>query len=408
MKALRSTIVIAAWLAAAAGCHDSKPHIHCADDSQCSLPGRPGICIDESCAVPDSGCPSGYRYDTRAGGSGECVPTASDMNTASTDDLASPIDMTTQGTDLAGADLSMPMGPAPNWTTIASPVGAKFLKAVWGTGPNNVFIVGEAGTILHSTNNGANWSGGVGVGGSQQLEAIWGTGNSIFIVGDSGTILHSTNGGSTWVAASSVTPAFSGQFYGIWGSSTDNLFAVGSDAMIYRSTDGGNTWAQSNNGVVNTSNPSTTLRGVWGSGPNDIYVVGGPPTIYHSTDGVNWTHQNGASNSLSGIWGSSPTDVYTTGPFEILSTANHGTTWTSTAGQIGEFADTLAGVGPGTFYLLYDAPGADLYYATNGGATLTRIKNTGMASDAPVRNIWASGPTDVYIVGQGLIIHGHP
>jgi photosystem II stability/assembly factor-like uncharacterized protein len=322
-------------------------------------------------------------------------------------DMSSDIS-TMPNADLSGADLSMPAGPAPLWTSITSPIGTKFLNAAWGTGADNVFIVGEAGTILHSTDQGATWSGGVGVGGNYTLRGIWGDGvGAVFVVGDSGAILHSTNGGTTWTAANSITPAFSGSFEKVWGSSANNVFAVGDKAMIYRSTDGGATWVQSNGGVVNTTNPSTTFQGIWGSGPNDIYVVGGPPTIYHSTDGVNWTHQNGASNSLWGIWGSSATDVYATGAFEILQTVNHGSSWTSQAGQISIYADKIAGVGPGTFYLLDDQPDAAVYYVTNGGTTLSRIPNTGIATNAPVVNIWASGPTDVYVVGQGLIVHGH-
>jgi formylglycine-generating enzyme required for sulfatase activity len=58
------------------GCKDSKPHINCTDDSQCTLAGRPGVCSDGSCATHDTSCASGLRYDTSAGASGECVPSA--------------------------------------------------------------------------------------------------------------------------------------------------------------------------------------------------------------------------------------------------------------------------------------------------------------------------------------------
>jgi formylglycine-generating enzyme required for sulfatase activity len=60
-------------VALVAGCKDSKPHVKCTDDTQCTLAGRPGVCVDSSCATHDTTCPSGLRFDTSAGGTGECV-----------------------------------------------------------------------------------------------------------------------------------------------------------------------------------------------------------------------------------------------------------------------------------------------------------------------------------------------
>lgn len=338
--------------------------------------------------------------------------TGDDLAIFSGDDMATD-DMSTAdmalppGSDLAGVDMALPTGPAPQWTPIASPVGTKFFNSVWGPNADSVFIVGESGLVLHSTDRGATWTGGLNVAGTATLRGIWGTGNNLFVVGDSGSIYYSTNGGSTWTAASSISPAFSGEFTKVWGSSASNVFAIGDAAMIYRSTDGGATWAQSNTGVMNTTNPQTTLQAIWGSAADDIYVVGAPGCIYHSTDGANWTKQLTPASGVWGVWGSSPTDVYATGPFNIFRTVNHGTTWTTPAGQISQYADRIAGVGPGTFYLMNDSPMADLYYVTNFGATLTRITNTGLTSASPIVNLYAFSPVEVYVVGQGIILHGH-
>jgi hypothetical protein len=108
MRVLILSIVVVA------GCTNSTPHIKCTDSEQCSLPGRPGVCLDGSCAVADSGCPSGYRYDAAAGASGECVPPTvdppdmaameHDMATAdlATADMTEPPDMAQPVPDLAG------------------------------------------------------------------------------------------------------------------------------------------------------------------------------------------------------------------------------------------------------------------------------------------------------------------
>ncbi len=69
------------------GCGDTKPHIKCTSDAQCTLAGRPGFCIAESCAIADTTCSSGYRFDTTAGGTGDCVPEASAPDLAGAGDM---------------------------------------------------------------------------------------------------------------------------------------------------------------------------------------------------------------------------------------------------------------------------------------------------------------------------------
>jgi hypothetical protein len=64
----------------------------------------------------------------------------------------------------------------------------EFLKGIWGAAADDVFAVGDGGTILHY--DGADWrpmASGIG----ENLEAIWGvSGTDVFAVGTGGTILH--------------------------------------------------------------------------------------------------------------------------------------------------------------------------------------------------------------------------
>jgi hypothetical protein len=67
------------------------------------------------------------------------------------------------------------------------------LYGVWGAAPNDVWAVGEGGTIIHF--NGAQWSlfaGGGGMGPTTRtLHGVWGSSaNDVWAVGDNGTILH--------------------------------------------------------------------------------------------------------------------------------------------------------------------------------------------------------------------------
>jgi photosystem II stability/assembly factor-like uncharacterized protein len=64
------------------------------------------------------------------------------------------------------------------------------LNGLWGSSTSDVYAVGDAGTILHSIDGGANWkyeTGGV----TTNLNGVWGSAaNDVFAVGDAGVILH--------------------------------------------------------------------------------------------------------------------------------------------------------------------------------------------------------------------------
>ncbi|AKV03978.1 hypothetical protein AKJ09_10641 [Labilithrix luteola] len=71
------------------------------------------------------------------------------------------------------------------------------LRAVWGSKPNDVWAVGDIGTIRHVTNASADEWQVVPSPTHQRLNAIWGAAsNDVWAVGDQGTILHYD--GNTW------------------------------------------------------------------------------------------------------------------------------------------------------------------------------------------------------------------
>jgi len=104
----------------------------------------------------------------------------------------------------------------------------------WGTSDTNVYVVGEAGTILHTTDGGATWNpmSNPLVGTTVILRDIWGTSDSdIFVVGDGATtneksrILHYD--GLAWSIMSQPRSDNLIRLHGVWGSAPDNFFAVG-------------------------------------------------------------------------------------------------------------------------------------------------------------------------------------
>jgi hypothetical protein len=78
--------------------------------------------------------------------------------------------------------------PVPSNDTLESWTYASYLRGIWGSGPNDVWVVGDAGAILQ-------WDGNslaiVPSGITNSLRAIWGSAtNDLWAVGDNGTILH--------------------------------------------------------------------------------------------------------------------------------------------------------------------------------------------------------------------------
>lgn len=159
------------------------------------------------------------------------------------------------------------------------------LYAIWGTSGENIYAVGAAGTILHY--NGVLWSDEIQSGTTNNLRAIWGNGaDDIYVVGDKGTILHYD--GLNWSSMDSGTTAW---LLGVWGTSDKNLYAVGGyyDGVgiwfDLNSWDGGailhydgTDWSEVQSDI------SYRLTSIWGSSASTIYAVGAVGTILQYTD----------------------------------------------------------------------------------------------------------------------------
>jgi hypothetical protein len=81
-----------------------------------------------------------------------------------------------------------------------SPTGLR-LRAIWGTGPTNLFAAGDAGVVLR--HDGLRWYP-MELPLSVEWRAIWGTGPSdVYLAGDRGAILHYD--GAVWRQRSTPT-----------------------------------------------------------------------------------------------------------------------------------------------------------------------------------------------------------
>jgi hypothetical protein len=178
--------------------------------------------------------------------------------------------------------------PTLQWEQISPyPTADSLYSTAFG---NGVFVaVGSRTTILYSTNNGASWNHGAGVGvGTANLVSVR-FGNGAFVaVGNAGQSFMSTDG-RTWTAH-----PLGGNFNTM--SFGNGLFVAGSEEGIIAISPDGATWN------FNTTTAAAPLRlSAFGNGrfilkeratvPNPAYTQ--PlETFVTSTDGVTWTRYN--------------------------------------------------------------------------------------------------------------------
>jgi Tol biopolymer transport system component len=261
------------------------------------------------------------------------------------------------------------------------------LNAVWGSASNDVYAVGDYGTIVHY--DGTQWQL-MDSGTTRGLGGVWGSSpTSVFAVGAGGVILHYD--GTAWRAMNSGT---STDLNDVWGSGADNVFAVGSSGTI-RQYDG-SSWREM------TSNTTEALNSVWGSAANNVFAVGNNGTI-RRYDGTIWiSMSSGTTDPLMGVWGSSGDDVHVTGYFHLL--RYDGNTWSVTNGVVQ--AQSIWGTAPGDIYIVgYDPLHRDYHglVVHHDGNVLSRVTTS---SGAGLHGVWGSGSNDIFAVGQwGAILH---
>ncbi|MGA7258864.1 MAG: Ig-like domain repeat protein [Terracidiphilus sp.] len=169
-----------------------------------------------------------------------------------------------------------------SFSDLGCTTGAAAWLSVWGSNPGNVFAVGSNYGVstpypLYGYYNGQNWTSPEGIGISLDLAGIWGTdADNVYAVGEQGTILHWD--GNTWTPVSGV-PTIE-RLNGVWTDSAADTFAVGDFGTILHYD--GTGWTAQASGVTDD------LTSVWGFNGSDVYAVGSNGRILYF-DGTSWT-----------------------------------------------------------------------------------------------------------------------
>ena len=117
------------------------------------------------------------------------------------------------------------------WTTQEELITPPRFHDAWGMG-DTVFVAGESGSIFSSNDGGADWES-MNSRTVETLRGLWGTSaENIYAVGDYGTILRYD--GSAWSPESSGTSL---RLFSIWGSSKDSIYTVGDAGLVLHYVD---------------------------------------------------------------------------------------------------------------------------------------------------------------------------
>jgi hypothetical protein len=250
-----------------------------------------------------------------------------------------------QGTGGRGTGGRDAAPPASAWQTVYddSTLGGSVLSA-WGTGPNDVYVVGgplgDSGfeaVVVHF--DGTAWTK-LSPGGTDSFWWVGGSGpKDVWMSGENGRITH-------WDGATfhDYPPLTKATMWGVWAASPTDAWSVGgtpeggtmmpNDIVLHWD---GSAWTQE----MLPMQLGRTLYKVWGTASDDLYAVGESGTIWHRK-GTTWALEpNPATSNLFTVFGCSATDVYAVGGQDVLHTDGGGT-WTKLTVALGNSVNGVA------------------------------------------------------------------
>jgi hypothetical protein len=257
------------------------------------------------------------------------------------------------------------------------------LRAVWGNASNDVWAVGDRGTILHF--DGRAWT--ISPSGTQEsLTGAYGTGpRDVWVSGEKGAMLHWNGEAWSQIAAQGDDT----MLLSVWASGPTDVWAVGiaDESGFLRKWDGTKWGSQGIPG-------SSSLWGVAGTGPHDVWMIGNNPQgaglVLHG-DGSHFDLIGYKGPPARGIFCVRPDDVWVA-PYEGGIEHWNGSTW--------ETAPTTAGP-----LLRMAGSGTDDVWATGLGGVALHYRGGSWSSPPTGTNnvlwsIWSRAPEEAWAVGN--------
>jgi photosystem II stability/assembly factor-like uncharacterized protein len=286
------------------------------------------------------------------------------------------------------------------WYTQASST----TNSLWGVfflpDGRNGWAVGDAGTIVHTTDAGASWANQVSST-SFSLRSVWFTSSQVgYAAGFGGTVMRTQNGGQSWSRINTL--AASENFNHVCFADSQHGWVVGANGVIARTADAGATWTKS----FPTAN---MLQGVSFSDTTNGWAVGQGGVIVGTRDGgQSWyvVQPSVTANALYTVWRRSDTEAWAGGaaganPVTVATTDS--LQWT--LGSFGAL-NTIHGIIMGSSLIGYavGTNGQGLILKTVDGAASWSPQIANSAQD--LNDVWFVDPLRGWAVGTGgRIVH---
>lgn len=278
---------------------------------------------------------------------------------------------------------------AGQWCTETSPAAeGTLLHGVWAVSADDVFAVGDKGTILRRT--GGAWiamSSGV----TQNLRGVWAASSSdVWASGVSGTLLHFD--GATWsvvpVPATVLVTSTPPDFDAVWGSSSSDVWFAGTGTVLH--------W---NGSAFSSRGFAGALLSVSGTGPTDVWVTGENANLHHfnGTWGPSISPVSGTSTFFA-VLAISSTDIWVS-DFVSRSQTAHGT------GPTGKWTPQNTG---GAIFNGMSALAPDDVWGAGGSGRVGHWDGAAWTTEQPFGSValWSvtTTPGDAWIVGSNNLI----
>jgi photosystem II stability/assembly factor-like uncharacterized protein len=252
----------------------------------------------------------------------------------------------------------------------------------------------------------------------------------VWIGGEEGTVLRTRDHGRSFERTS-----LGEWVVGFWGAGPDDVWVIG-EHHIHRVEHGA---------TLATLSVEGSFSGVSGTGARDVWIASRP--IVHTADGgATWSRAGpiGPIDGADEIWARTPLDVWATVPFGVVQSADGGKSWSSATVPIsvedgirlhGSASDvwvvlhtfgasrstdggrTWHADGPprldplqqGFYGDMWSAGGGWAWMITPDGIWVRPGRTPWVRSSLDARGavaVWASGPGDLWVVGEeGRILH---
>lgn len=250
------------------------------------------------------------------------------------------------------------------WTPLSPSPTIDGLRAVRWVDATTAVAVGEAGTIVRSTDAGITWSAvreaAASMGPVLNGLAV-GPASNLLAVGDDGLVLRSVDGGQEWVVVRPATVGGSRLFTVAFTGT--HFVAAGAKGTLLRSGDGGSTWQAVSPGTSDDI-LSLSFRGSLG-----IALTRDGAVFRTSDGGASWS---GLSKSIE-LWVYaqatffSDTEILLTSSQEVVRSTDAGLTWQSAA-QSSYFSPVAVVFNDATNGIAFPRyANEDLFVTTDGG-----------------------------------------